>query len=59
MNFNIAIGTAVPGDMRRAPLPVAVLEVYPAWRGYEFVVVGDEILVIDPATLRIVAILEA
>ena len=33
--------------------------VYPEWRGYEFVQVHQQILVIDPATLEIVAILEA
>ena len=42
-----------------SPLPATVIEVYPAWRGYEFILVEDEILIIDPATLRIVAILEA
>ena len=59
VNFSVAIGTAVPRDIRRAPLPVTVLEVYPAWRGYEFIMVGSDIVIIDPATLRIVAILEA
>lgn len=59
VNFSIAIGTAIPRDIRRMPLPMTVLEVYPAWRGYEFILVGNDILVIDPATLRIVAILEA
>lgn len=59
VNFSVAIGTAVPREIRRAPLPVTVLEVYPAWRGYEFIMVGSDIVIIDPATLRIVAILEA
>ena len=56
VNFSITIGTAIPRDIQRAPLPAAVLDVYPAWRGYEFIVVGNEILIIDPPTLRIVAI---
>ena len=29
------------------------------WRGYDYILVGDEILVIDPRTHEIVAILEA
>ena len=58
VNFSITLGTAIPRDIQRAPLPAAVLDVYPAWRGYEFIVVGNEILIIDPPTLRIVAILE-
>ena len=59
VNFNISIGTVVPRDIRRAPLPVTVIEVYPAWRGYEYVMVEDEILIIDPVTLRIVAVINA
>ena len=59
VNFNISIGTVVPHDIRRAPLPATVIEVYPVWRGYEYVMVEDEILIIDPATMRIVAVIEA
>jgi hypothetical protein len=59
VNFNIAVGTEVPRSVTLHPLPAAVIEVYPDWRPYRFVLVGDEILVIDPATHRIVAILEA
>ena len=59
VRFNIAVGTAVPRDVTLHPLPAAVIEVYPEWRPYRFVLVGNEILVIDPATHQIVAILEA
>jgi uncharacterized protein DUF1236 len=59
VNFSIEIGTAIPATVSRAPLPRTVIEVYPAWRGYEYVMVEDEILIIDPATSRIVAIIEA
>ena len=59
VNFNISVGTVVPRSVTLHPLPAAVIEVYPEWRPYRFVLVGDEILVIDPATHRIVAILEA
>lgn len=59
VNFSIAIGTTVPRDMTLHALPTTVIEVYPAWRGYQYILVEDEILVIDPATFRIVAILEA
>ncbi len=59
VNFNISVGTVVPRSVTLYPLPAAVIEVYPEWRPYRFVLVGDEILVIDPATHRIVAVLEA
>jgi hypothetical protein len=59
VNFNISVGTVVPRSVTLHPLPAAVIEVYPDWRPYRFVLVGDEILVIDPATHRIVAVLDA
>jgi hypothetical protein len=59
VNFNISVGTVVPRSVTLHPLPAAVIEVYPDWRPYRFVLVGDEILVIDPATHQIVAVLPA
>jgi hypothetical protein len=35
---------------------VQVVEVYPAWRGINYILVGDQIVVIDPRTHEIVAI---
>ncbi len=59
VNFSISIGTRVPRNVGFHPLPVTVVEYYPAWRGYEFILVGDEIVVINPRTLEIVAVIEA
>jgi uncharacterized protein DUF1236 len=49
----------VPNSVRFYPLPREVFVIYPEWRGYEYIMVGNEILVIDPRTHQIVAILEA
>jgi len=60
VNFSIAVGTRVPREgMSFHPLPVEVVTIYPQWRGYEFILVGDRILVVDPASFEIVAVLEA
>jgi hypothetical protein len=59
VNFSISVGTRVPRDVRFHPLPREVVTIYPEWRGYEFVLVHDQIVVIDPRTFEIVAILEA
>ena len=59
VNFSISIGSRVPRTVRFHPLPTAVIEVYPEWRGYEYILVGNEILVINPRTYEIVFILEA
>lgn len=59
VNFSISVGTRVPRSVHFYPLPVEVVSVYPDWRGYEFILVGDQIVVINPRTLEIVAVLEA
>ena len=59
VNFSISVGTRVPRDVRFHPLPREVVTIYPEWRGYEFVLVHGQIVVIDPRTFEIVAILEA
>ena len=35
------------------------MTIYPEWRGYEFILVRDQIIVVDPRTLEIVAVLDA
>jgi hypothetical protein len=44
--------------VRFAPLPSYLVEIQPSWRGYEYFLVGDEIVVVNPRTLEIVAILQ-
>jgi hypothetical protein len=59
VNFNVAVGTVIPRSIHVHTLPPAIVDVYPDWRGYNFVLVGDEIVIIDPATHRIVAVIDA
>jgi len=59
VNFSISIGTRVPREVSFRPLPAEVVTIYPEWRGYEFFLVRDQIVVVDPRTLEIVAVLEA
>jgi hypothetical protein len=59
VNFNISVGAVVPRTMTLHALPPTVVEVYPQWRGYRFVLVEDEILIIEPGSYRIVAVIDA
>jgi len=59
VNFSISVGTRVPREVSFHPLPTEVVTVYPEWRGYEFFLVRDQIVVVNPRTLEIVAVLEA
>jgi hypothetical protein len=58
INFSISVGTRVPRDVSFHPLPAEIVTVYPDWRGYEFFLVRDEIIVVNPRTLEIVAVLD-
>lgn len=57
-NFNISVGTRIPREVSYHPLPAEVVTIYPEWRGYNYVLVRDQILVIDPQTFEIVAVLD-
>ena len=57
VNFNISVGVAIPRDVHVEVLPEDVVEVVPQYEGYDYIVVRDEILIIDPDSLEIVAII--
>jgi Protein of unknown function (DUF1236) len=59
LNVSVRVGNRVPESVRFYPLPVEVFVIYPEWRGYNYILVGNQILVINPRTHEIVAILEA
>ncbi|HKG99172.1 MAG TPA: DUF1236 domain-containing protein [Bradyrhizobium sp.] len=59
VNFSIAVGTRVPREVRFHRLPSQIVTIYPQWRGYEYFLVRDQIVVVDPRTLEIVAVLDA
>ncbi|MGL5167332.1 MAG: DUF1236 domain-containing protein [Afipia sp.] len=59
INFSINVGTRVPRTVGFHPLPAEVVTIYPDWRGYEFFLVNDQIIVVNPRTLEIVAVLDA
>ena len=51
--FSHKVGEAIPGTVHLYALPVSIMEYAPQYRGYEYILVGDEILIVDPRTLRI------
>ena len=57
INFNISVGTAVPRSVRLVTVPTTIVEIHPAWRGYMYFVVDDEIIIVEPGSLRIVAVI--
>jgi hypothetical protein len=59
VDFDVRVGARVPRTVRFAPLPATIIEIEPVWRGYEYFLVRDEIVVVDPSTMEIVAVIEA
>ncbi len=58
VNFNISIGTTVPAGVRYHPMPSHIVEIYPEWRGYDFILVRGQYIVLRPHTHEIVYIIE-
>jgi Protein of unknown function (DUF1236) len=56
VNFSIAVGTTIPADVQVHPLPPALVEIVPQYGNFNFVVVEQEALIIDPNSRAIVAV---
>jgi hypothetical protein len=59
VQFSITVGEAVPRTVHLYRFPASVMTYAPQYRDYEYFMVGEEILVVDPSTLRIVAVIPA
>jgi len=58
VNFNISVGTAVPrGSIRFVPVPATLVQIEPGWRDFEYFVYEEEIVIVDPQNMTIVAVL--
>jgi hypothetical protein len=57
VGFPIFVGAYVPSDYSFYDVPSDFVEYAPEYDGYKYIVVGDEILIIDPRTWEIVAII--
>lgn len=57
VNFNISVGTVVPRTVRVAPVPTTLVSIEPSWRDHMYFIHGDEIIIVEAGTLRIVAVI--
>jgi len=56
-DFSITVNTVVPRHVRLFTLPGELVTIIPQYRRYKYIIVGEEIVIIDPRTFRIVAII--
>ena len=59
VNIDISIGRRLPRDWGFVPVPVAVIDIVPEYRGYYFAWVEDEYVIVEPDTYEVVAVLSA
>ena len=56
VDFNVKVGTVVPHSVHIVPVPSTLVEIEPEWRGFMYFVYSDEIVIVDPHSLEIVAV---
>ncbi|MFO1115309.1 MAG: DUF1236 domain-containing protein [Beijerinckiaceae bacterium] len=59
VDFNLSVGARVPEHVHYRPLPSELVSVFPQYRGYDYVVANDEIVIIEPRTREIVTVVAA
>jgi len=58
LDFDVRVGTAIPRDqIDIAPVPETLVQIDPGWSGFLYFVHEDEIVIVDPSDMEIVAIL--
>jgi len=57
MNFSIAVGTAVPRSIQLRALPTDLVTFVPQYRGYSYFVVEEQIVIVEPSSTQIVAVI--
>jgi hypothetical protein len=57
VNISIGIGSRLPRSVRLAVLPQAIISLAPDYRRDRYVVVGEDIVIVDPATYEIVDVI--
>ena len=58
IDFEINIGVAVPRTVVLHPLPRRIVEIVPAYEGYEFFILADgTIVIVEPSTFKIVYVI--
>jgi hypothetical protein len=59
VDININVGTVVPRTVRLVTVPQKIVEIRPAWRGFRYFVIEDEVVIVEPSSLKIVAVIPA
>jgi len=58
-NFSISVGAVVPRTVQFVDVPEEVIRIHPAFRRHKIFLVREEIVIVEPETLKIVAVIPA
>jgi hypothetical protein len=58
VNVDVRVGVNLPQNVTVRPLPASIVSIVPQYRGYEYVVVDEEIVIVEPRTRRVVTVIE-
>jgi Protein of unknown function (DUF1236) len=56
-NLSLAVGNAVPAELALRPLPAPAVQVAPQLQGLSYLMIDEEIALIDPRTRKIVTVI--
>jgi Protein of unknown function (DUF1236) len=59
VTFRVAIGDLVPDSVHFHRLPIRIVKYAPQYRDFDFIMVDDDILIVDPYSHRIAAVISA
>jgi Protein of unknown function (DUF1236) len=58
VDFSLKEGTVIPRTVKIVEIPQVIIDIHPEWRRYRYFIVNEELVIVEPDTLRIVAIIE-
>jgi hypothetical protein len=60
VDFDVTVGTVVPrGRIHVVPVPETLVRIEPQWRGFLYFVYEDEVVIVSPDDMKIVAVVPA
>jgi hypothetical protein len=59
VDFSLSPGTVVPNSVHLAPLPQTMVDIEPTWHGDKYFQVGDQIVIVDTQTMKILGVVKA
>jgi hypothetical protein len=60
VDFDVRVGTVIPrGRIHVVPVPETLVRIEPRWRGFLYFVYEDEVVIVNPHNMHIVAIVPA